>query len=159
MKLKKILLGAILSLPQTLRDYSISLYRSGSSFRRKDFYKNSPLLICRNITMTSLIKGDIISDAIARYGFFDWKKTWEFFEDGKSGNKLLVDVGANVGYFSLIWLGIHPQNSCISVEASPRNTAIIEANISRNHFSKRMRLCKNAASNKKGFVKFRVLCS
>jgi len=104
--------------------------------------------------MTSLIKGDIISDCIANFGFFEWQKTWEFYSECKSGGKLFVDVGANIGYFSLIWLGIHARNRCISVEAAPRNTAIIETNILRNHLHERLVLCKAAASNSKGTLNF-----
>lgn len=156
MKLQKTFLRAILSLPEKLRYLAVGFYRRGGLFKSCDFYMNAPLLISREISMTNLIKGDIISDSIARYGFFDWVKTWEFRESGKPGGKLLVDVGANVGYFSLIWLGSHPLNSCISVEASPRNMAIIEANIARNKLHKRMRLVKAAASNKKESVKFNI---
>jgi FkbM family methyltransferase len=43
-------------------------------------------------------------------------------------NSTVVDVGANVGYFSLWWLSRFPRNKVIAVEPMPNNFSLLERN-------------------------------
>jgi FkbM family methyltransferase len=42
---------------------------------------------------------------------------------------LLVDVGANIGYFSLMWAGLHPKNRVLAFEPSPTVNQMLRANV------------------------------
>jgi FkbM family methyltransferase len=151
-----ILLKTILRLPTTLRNFVIGILRLGKHDPDFNYYNNAPLVLCRGISMTGLIPGDVISDSIATLGFFDWKKSLDICSEGRHNAGLLVDVGANIGYFSLLWLGLNKGNRVISVEASPRNISIIKENIKINNLDGRLNIFPVAASDHVGTVRFDV---
>ena len=103
-------------------------------FRNKSLsdllYKDAHLWCNPKIKM-DLVRGDVISDAIALAGIYDYKKTKNLIAIAKSGG-LFLDVGANLGYFSLLWAGLDPLNQVISFEVSPRNVEFITRNINKN---------------------------
>lgn len=76
-----------------------------------------------SIAMHDLIVGDVISGQIALTGFYEYELSKKIVNLGKTSDRggLLVDVGANLGYFSLLWLGADERNEAIAIEASPRN--------------------------------------
>jgi FkbM family methyltransferase len=49
-----------------------------------------------------------------------------------------VDVGANVGYFSLLWAASHPKNTAHAFEASPRNLPLLNQNVRANSLDDRI---------------------
>ena len=49
-----------------------------------------------------------------------------------------VDVGANLGYFSLLWAAQNPGNRCVAFEASPRNLDLLRRNVARNSLGGRV---------------------
>jgi len=59
----------------------------------------------------------------------------------------LLDVGANYGYFTLLWCAARPDNQVVAVEASPRNLPFLRENIERNGFASRVQVCDWAASD------------
>lgn len=59
----------------------------------------------------------------------------------------LLDVGANYGYFTLLWCAAHPDNQAVAVEASPRNLPFLRENIERNGFTSRVHIYDWAASD------------
>lgn len=154
--MKLFLIKLVLKLPPRVRAFFIGLLRMGNHGHSQNYYQLAPLILCQGITMTGLIKGDIISDSIAENGFFDWKKSLDFCKEAKRNAGLLVDVGANIGYFSFLWLGLNQKNKVISVEASPRNIAIINENINLNNLHERLNLFPAAASDHVGKVRFDI---
>lgn len=66
---------------------------------------------------------------IAFLGFYELPLTRRIVKLAQKGG-LLVDVGANYGYFSLLWGSQKKGNRTIAFEASPRNHEAIEANVS-----------------------------
>ncbi|MES2099792.1 MAG: FkbM family methyltransferase [Pseudomonadota bacterium] len=72
------------------------------------------------------------------------------------GGGTLVDVGANYGYYSLLWAAQRPANRVVAFEASPRNFAHIEGNISRNGLGSRIELHRVAIGRNAGSLQFDV---
>lgn len=78
-----------------------------------------------------LVPGDHISDIIAFTGVYEMSLTKRVVDLARQGG-VLVDVGANLGYFPLLWAALNRENKCFAFEASPRNIPLLNRNISRN---------------------------
>lgn len=103
--------------------------------------------------MHDLIPGDQISNNIAFNGFYDLDLTRRIAERARKGG-LLVDVGANMGYFSLLWAGSSPKARAIAFEVAPRNLRLIENNVDRNGLGQQVTLIPKAASKQSGPATF-----
>jgi FkbM family methyltransferase len=103
--------------------------------------------------MYDLIPGDIISGNIVFNGFYELKLSREIARLSRDGT-LFVDVGANMGYFSLLWAGLNPRARVIAFEAAPRNIKLIAHNSDRNRLADRITLVPKAAGHKTGTVHF-----
>jgi FkbM family methyltransferase len=114
-------------------------------------YKNAPLRI-PGISM-DLVPGDVISDQIAFTGAYESELTERIITLGRRGGTM-IDVGANLGYFSLLWAASKPSNRCIAFEAAPRNIRILRENVSRNGLEERIKIVPCAASAQPGKVRF-----
>lgn len=107
--------------------------------------------------MSGLIPGDMISEAITQNGVYDWLHTKYIFKRAKmTSGGLFVDVGANLGYFSLLWAGLAKNGRVVSYEASPRNVGIFNETISRNGLSDVISLVPKALGSYNGTVTFDV---
>ena len=89
-----------------------------------------------------LVPGDCISDVIAFTGVYELKLSRRISELARRGG-ILIDVGANLGYYSLMWAALNPRNKCIAFEASPRNIEILRHNISTNGLDKQITLIQS----------------
>lgn len=67
---------------------------------------------------------------------------------------LLVDVGANYGYFTCLWAGTNSSNRVIAFEASPRNLGALKANVEKNQLSNAVTIVPNAAGRVAGRMQF-----
>ncbi|MBL7795923.1 MAG: FkbM family methyltransferase [Saprospiraceae bacterium] len=97
--------------------------------------------------------GDVGHDSIRMNGFYELVLSRQITRLGKSGG-MLVDAGANYGYFSLLWLAQNNQNRCIAFEPAPDNLKPLSYNINRNNLSGRMSVVTDALSNQTGTVPF-----
>lgn len=122
------------------RDHWLSLYQSSS------------LLAAPSVRM-QLVPGDRLSDEVAFTGCYEDDLTQRVVELGRRGGTM-IDIGANLGYFSLLWLSSHPSNRCIAVEAAPRNVEVLRRNIAQNGMDLRTRIIAAAASDQSGKVLF-----
>lgn len=66
----------------------------------------------------------------------------------------LVDVGANIGYYSCLWLGKSEKNTVIAFEPHPTNHGLLSQNFSRNHFESRAKALKLGCSSTPGEIDF-----
>ena len=66
----------------------------------------------------------------------------------------MIDVGANAGYFSLIWLAAHPENSCIAFEAPSSNAELLRCNAEANGLGDRLEVHALAAGREAGTLTF-----
>lgn len=98
--------------------------------------------------------GDFISDEILRSGCWEPEVTREILSISRSTHGLMVDVGANMGYFSLLWAGSNASNRVVSIEPVSRNIELIRKNIDLNGLNDRITLIPVAASNRRGMSSF-----
>jgi FkbM family methyltransferase len=140
-------------LPKRLREHVyFSRYHSRHAAWR-DLFTRAPLALCPDIAMYNLVVGDVISGCIAFNGFYEWGLTNLIAGHAAKGG-LLVDVGANMGYFSLLWAGLHPSNRVLAFEASPRNVDLFRNNVMQNHFENRITIIPKAAGDCASVVSF-----
>jgi FkbM family methyltransferase len=65
-----------------------------------------------------------------------------FANSGPSKSKTLIDVGANIGLYSLFWLSLRPDLKCIAIEPFEQNFRLLIRNISLNNFEERIIVLK-----------------
>ena len=90
---------------------------------------------------------------IAFTGFYELPLTRRVVNLAQKGG-LFVDVGANYGYFSLLWGAQRKGNRVIAFEASPRNHDSIEANVSNAGFNEFIDIRRNAVGKESGIMNF-----
>jgi FkbM family methyltransferase len=128
------------------------LFRSRSS-KWTGLYQAAELQFAPSHLMYNLKPGDVISDYIAFTGIYEAKLSGMIAKLAKTGG-LLVDVGANMGYYSILWTAANPQNHSIAIEASTQNVAKLIENRDRNDFKHRIKVHRVAAGDSSGTVLF-----
>jgi len=127
------------------------LYRSRKD-RWPGIYESAELHTAPGIFM-KLSPTDEGHGLMAFGGIFEWPLTKEIVRLGRQGG-VMVDVGANYGYFSLIWAAQNPSNRVIAFEASPRNHSFIFKNIERNNLGSQISLRSEAVGREAGQMSF-----
>ena len=140
-------------LPERARLSFWSRYYRGNAKQWLPLYESAPIDYAP--AKMDLVPGDAISDCIAFTGLYERAFTKRLAKAARRGG-LLIDVGANLGYFSLLWLASNPANECIAFEASPRIVPILRRNIAQNGFEARIRVIPLAAGHKPGRVPFEL---
>jgi hypothetical protein len=102
-----------------------------------------------------LVSGDVISDCIAFTGVYEPVLTRRVVELARQGGTL-IDIGANLGYFALIWAACNPANKCIAFEASPRNVDILLRNVNQNQFETQITVVPSPAGAAQGKLWFDI---
>jgi FkbM family methyltransferase len=115
-------------------------------------YHDAPLALAPRMRM-DLLPGDVISDSIAFTGIYELALS-RTVADRASHGGMFVDVGANLGYFSLLWMGGGSSNRCVAIEASPRNVQLLRQNIKKNGCDDRVKVIAGAAGDATGQRKF-----
>jgi FkbM family methyltransferase len=100
-----------------------------------------------------LVPGDTISDSIAFTGIYDLPLTRMVLGLARDGGRL-VDVGANLGYFSLIWSAAKKGNSATAFEAAPRNLEILWHNVGVNRLEHAIDVHSQAVGMNHGVMDF-----
>src|SRR5579862_4777071 len=96
-----------------------------------------------------LLAGDVISDSIAFTGIYELSLS-RTVADRASHGGMFVDVGANLGYFTLLWMAGGSSNRCVAIEASPRNVQLLRQNIKKNGCDDRVKVIAGAAADASG---------
>jgi FkbM family methyltransferase len=115
-------------------------------------FNEAPLDFAPSVRMR-LLPGDVISDSIAFTGIYDLPLTRTLLGLAREGGRL-VDVGANLGYFSLLWAAAREGNSVVAFEASPRNVALLRHNVETNHLARRIEVRAQAVGKASGEMDF-----
>lgn len=124
--------------------------------RQRDWpglFQAASLRFAPGIAMHDLVPGDVISGSIAFTGLYEQELSRRMLAQARHGG-LMLDVGANMGYFSLLWAAAHPENRVIAFEASAGPARRLEQNVSRNGLSGQVRILHKAASDANGNVTF-----
>jgi FkbM family methyltransferase len=117
-----------------------------------DLYSKASLRYAPGVVM-DVVPGDVVSDRIAFTGVYEPQLTRRVVELAKKGG-LFVDIGANLGYFALLWATAHPSNRCLAFEASPRNVDLLRRNIKQNGLESQIEVIPHAAGAEKGKLRF-----
>ena len=103
--------------------------------------------------MCELLPGDVISDSIAFTGSYEDELSRRLARSARAGG-LLVDVGANIGYMSLLWAAQSADARAIAIEASPRVFPRLRANVAANRLMDRVTTLNVAAGRDAGSLPF-----
>ena len=114
--------------------------------------KNISLEFNQNLKL-DLSKSDVGHQLIIFNGFYELELTKAIIKLGTKGG-LLIDVGANYGYFSCLWASQNPGNKVIAFEASPANVQPLRNNVNKNMLSDSITVSTNAVGKEKGKLKF-----
>jgi FkbM family methyltransferase len=88
-------------------------------------------------SLSHFLETDLLHRQIIHTGFYELALSeWLSSVASKSGG-LLVDVGANIGYFTALWLASNPKNTAHCFEPSPRNLKLLGANLAQPPFANR----------------------
>ena len=117
-------------------------------------YEDAALHFAPKIHM-ELLPTDEGHSHIAFTGFYELRLTKMIVALARRGG-LLVDVGANYGYFSLLWAATNPQNTVVAFEASPRNHAAFIRNVERNGLGDRIAAESEAIGRESGLMRFEI---
>lgn len=102
----------------------------------------------------NLKQGDVGHAELAFTGIYEPEETEMIARIAREKGGLLVDVGANFGYYTLLWCGQNPNNRSIAFEASPLVLPHLKENIRRNGLENRVQIVECAASRAEGTVRF-----
>lgn len=105
--------------------------------------------------LLDLNPNDVGHQDIILNGFYEYKLTSLITSLASKGG-IMLDVGANYGYFSTLWANKKPNNKVHAFEASPLNLAPLENNIKNNNLSNCITLNPFAAGNENGIIKFNL---
>lgn len=141
------------SLPRRLRGSLASRWYLARHETWSELYTEADLDFCPQVRMHGLLPGDLISGHIAFTGFHELALTRHICRDAQAGG-LFVDVGANMGYFSLLWAGLAPSSTVMALEPSLRNLDLLEQNVRQNGFGDRITIVPKAAGDQDGTVSF-----
>lgn len=106
-------------------------------------------------TKLELWPGDEAHGEIAFTGFYELPLSRRVAELARRGGTM-VDVGANFGYFTLLWAQARPGNRVIAFEPVPRNLEALGRNIQRNQVASQIRVRSVAVSDTTGQARFNL---
>jgi len=123
--------------------------------RWHSLYESSSLRFAPSVEV-KLEPSDRMHGQIAFLGYYDKDLSKAIARMGREKKGKFVDVGANIGYYSLLWVAQSPKNEAVAIEPSPRVQSLLQENIDRNGFGDRITIVEAAAGREKGEVKFDV---
>lgn len=118
-------------------------------------YKNVPLAFAPQMLM-NLMPGDSCHGSIAFAGYYELGLTRRITRLAREEGGLLIDAGANYGYYSLLWTANGASNNVIAIEASPRNFPHLVANLEGNAVRDRVIALNEAVGETTGTVAFKM---
>jgi FkbM family methyltransferase len=119
-----------------------------------DLFKSAPIKASPNVFL-KLLPTDFMHGLIAFTGIYEEELTERISRKAEKGG-LLVDVGANAGYFSLLWASLNPLNTVMAFEASPRNVGILKENVEMNGMKDKVKLYPLALGKEQGMLPFDI---
>ena len=142
-------------LPTSIRESVCERYYRSRRNQWLDLYKRAFLKFAPAISMENLLPGDVISDYIAFTGVYEAGLSRYIARLGRRGG-FMIDAGANMGYFSLLWASGNPKNRVVSFEASPRNIGFLRHNVEHNKLTNQVQVISKAVSKESGILPFSV---
>ncbi|NEO43483.1 MAG: FkbM family methyltransferase [Moorea sp. SIO4A3] len=115
-------------------------------------FENANLEFAPQIKL-KLMPTDASHKMIAFCGFYELPVSRRIAKLSRSGG-LMVDVGANYGYYSCLWAAASSQNKVIAFEASPKNSSALKHNIINNRLETQIDIREIALGKESGNLRF-----
>jgi len=96
---------------------------------------------------------DVAHGMIALAGFYELQLTREIVHLARGGGTM-IDVGANAGYFSLLWSGTRAENKAFAFEPVARNLGFLQTNVKANKMADRILIYPVAMGSSAGEAEF-----
>ena len=100
-----------------------------------------------------LAKTDSGHQSIIYNGFYELNLSKTIVKLAAVGG-LMIDVGANYGYFCCLWAAQNRKNKVVAFEASPENVGPLKKNVCKNGLNELITVMPIALGKEKGFLKF-----
>jgi FkbM family methyltransferase len=97
---------------------------------------------------------DRMHGQIAFLGYYEKRLSEAIAQIGREKGGKFVDVGANIGYHTLLWVAQDPENEALAIEPSPRVVPLLRKNVRRNGVEERVTIMEAAAGKGEGEVSF-----
>ena len=117
-------------------------------------FESAPLAYAPGVQMR-LLPGDVAHGPIAALGYYEPELSLRVADAARDGG-LMVDVGANAGYFSLLWAAQSPRARVVAFEPAPRNVALLRENVDANGLADRVDVRALAAGEARGTLAFHL---
>lgn len=118
-----------------------------------DLFRRAPLGFAPGMRM-DLVPGDECHGVIAFTGVYELALTRFVVQEARGRGGVLVDVGANFGYYSLLWAGQGAGCRAMAFEASPQVFPGLLNNVQTNPLSGRVKAHFQAISDREGVLPF-----
>lgn len=138
--------------PKRVRSSAFHRIFAGAREKHLDLFHDAELAFCPTVRM-DLFPSDVGHRHIAYTGFTELPLTRMIARLAKQGG-LMIDVGANYGYYSLLWAGTARRNRVIALEASPRVFPRFQSNLEKNHLLPQVEMHNLAAGAQAGYLSF-----
>lgn len=140
-------------LPEKLRGYFYYRFFKPIPNKWLPLFENASLIYASGIEMKLEPTRDYMYESIALLGFYERHLTKLVASLARQGG-FMIDVGANVGYFTLIWVANCPTNRCLALEPSLSVLRLLQENVLRNHLNDRVEVIGAAVGNNAGDLFF-----
>ncbi|MEI6265394.1 MAG: FkbM family methyltransferase [Sphingobacteriia bacterium] len=108
-------------------------------------FDSKKLIFANNCKMVLFGIEDVISDNIAFLSYYEWELS-EIIKKLSFNSSIMVDAGANMGYFSLIFLSNSLKGKLFAFEPNPSVSFLLDKNMVQNNFTERAVIIKKALS-------------
>ncbi len=138
--------------------YPLSL-RDRVSYKLNRFYKhlksNDVTALYGRKLKLDLLVTDFGHRRIIMNGFYELDLSRDISKLAKKGG-VLLDVGANYGYYSCIWASENRKNKVHAFEASPKNVGPLMNNVNKNNLGDQVKINPLAMGKEKGKLRFNL---
>lgn len=119
-----------------------------------NLFENASLEFYPHVSL-KLMPTDISHKVIAFCGFYELSVSRFVAQLAKTGG-LMVDVGANYGYYSCLWAAAGVNNRVVAFEASPRNLSALKGNLIKNRLETQVDVQEIALGKESGKLLFNL---
>ncbi len=117
-----------------------------------NLFENANLEFAPQISL-KLMPTDVSHKMLAFCGFYELPVSRRIAKLAKADG-LMVDVGANYGYYSCLWAAAGAKNRVLAFEASPRNLSALKLNVINNKLETKIDIHEIALGKESGNLKF-----
>ena len=140
--------------PLWLREKLFCKLYANQSAMYPDFFKHAILEFAPTISL-NLMPTDVGHKMLAFCGFYELQVSHCIAKLAKVGG-LMIDVGANYGYYSCLWAASNSSNRVMAFEASPRNLSPLKHNLISNKLENQVDVRETAVGKESGNLLFNL---